>query len=160
MSFLNIIIFYLFTSIVFSHFSLATETKIIFNHLPSFDEMFMQPSSVRKEYLNELVKLINKKEYDFLDDILLVSGKKMEKHCFSGIYGKGSNIKNPYKVNRRACKQDMNLALVFFMDPKNRYSWERFRLKVGLMCLESKKCQKFLKKQQNFKKSFLKKHKM
>ena len=90
-------IFCLFTFFVFSDFSSGTEIRSVPKQLPAFDEMSEQPSSARKQYLKHLVRLINEKEYGFLDEIILTPGKRQQKHCFSGIYGDGHSLKNLIK---------------------------------------------------------------
>ena len=147
-------IFYLLTFFVFSQLPLEADIRVTSNHLPSFDKISTYPPFARKQYLDHLVRLINKKEYDFLDEILLMPGKKLQKHCFSGIYGEKSLIKSPHKTTRRACKQDIEMASIFFVNTENKHLWEKFRIKIGLLCMKSKKCRKFLKKQQNLQKMF------
>ena len=124
------------------------------HQLPTFEEMSSQSSSDRKQYLNQLAKLINNKEYDFLDEIILTPGKKPEKHCFLGIYGMKSFIKSPHKNSRKDCRQNLKLAGSFFLDMNNKHLWEKFRIKLAILCLDLKKCQNFLKKQQKIRKRF------
>lgn len=131
----------------------TVEIKSTIKSIPTFQELASASPKSRKKYLSGLVKVVNHKDFKFLDKLLVSTNKKYQKKCFYGIYG--SNKWSSYKRNRKSCKQNLNSASAFFVDPKNESVWEILRLGINLTCLKSSACKRFLTSQNKIKEKSL-----
>lgn len=114
--------------------------------LPSFSAIAALMPKQKEQYLSSLVNVWKKSAKQ--DPKLSKLGTYTERGdviCFTGIFGV------PGKTQARTglinCRQDLNKAASYFLNPENQPEWERFRVQSLLTCRLSKKCSMVVKEE-------------
>lgn len=131
----------IFSATVISSTTVQAKSK---EFLPSFRQLSEVAPETRKQYLEKLHLLIKKESFSFFDEIVISTNKKFYRKCFDGLYGNQSWTRDSHLRDRKACKQNIDQASLFFANPENRIYWQRFAVKMRLVCFKSKSCDQFL----------------
>ncbi|MFK8138782.1 MAG: hypothetical protein AB8E15_10515 [Bdellovibrionales bacterium] len=144
--------------IIFSFIPLlanAKAEKSITNSLPSFLQLYKADPGSRDRYLKKFFTLTRSENYQFLNEILIQSDGLGKNRCLPALYGERNNPWEDQQllINYKLCDQDLKSTHHFFTQLHNQELWQRIRIKLAFLCLDSPQCNEFMKKQEQIKRT-------